>query len=159
MATDTTFDVPEGRQEIIITRRFAASARQVFAAHTDADLIPRWWGPRYLTTTVDRLDPVPGGKWRYVQVADDGATHAFHGYFHLVEPSRRLISTFEYEGTPGHVLLNDVLFQEHDGHTQLVQKSVYLSVAERDAMVLAGMRIGLEHSMERLDELFAVQTR
>jgi uncharacterized protein YndB with AHSA1/START domain len=155
MNSDTVFDVPPGLQEVTITRHFAASAQRVFAAHVDPGLIPRWWGPRYLRTTVDRLDAVPGGQWRYVQVAEDGAVHAFHGFFNLVESARRIVATFEYEGTPGHVLLNDLRFDEIEGVTRLVQKSVYLSVADRDAMVAAGMSVGLEHSMQRLDELFA----
>ena len=155
MNSETIFDVPPGLQEVTITRHFAASAQQVFAAHVDPELIPRWWGPRYLRTTVARLDAVPGGQWRYVQVAEDGAIHAFHGFFHLVEPARRIVATFEYEGTPGHVLLNDVRLDETDGVTRLVQKSVYLSVADRDAMVATGMSVGIEHSMQRLDELFA----
>ena len=154
MTHETTFDVPADRQEVIITRLFRASAQRVFAAHTDAELIPRWWGPRYLTTTVDVLEATPGGQWRFVQTAPDGDVHAFHGYFHLVVSARRLVSTFEYEGTPGHVLLNDLRLDEESGQTRLVQKSIYLSVADRDAMVQGGMRDGLEQSMERLDELF-----
>lgn len=155
MNSETTFDVPPGLQEVTITRHFAASPSQVFAAHTDPDVIPRWWGPRYLMTTVDRLEAVPGGQWRYVQVAEDGAIHAFHGFFHLVEPARRLVATFEYESTPGHVILNDLRLDEVEGGTCLVQKSIYLSVAERDAMVAAGMSRGIEPSMQRLDEIFA----
>jgi uncharacterized protein YndB with AHSA1/START domain len=153
--SETIFDVPPGLQEVTITRHFAASAQQVFAAHVDAQLLTRWWGPRYLRTTVDCLDAFPGGQWRYVQVAQDGAVHAFHGFFHLVEAPRRFVATFEYEGTPGQILLNDVRLDEFDGVTRLVQKSVYLSVADRDAMVATGMSVGIEHSMQRLDELFA----
>jgi len=41
---ETDFDVPADRQEVTITRTFAASPEQVFAAHTDPDLIALWWG-------------------------------------------------------------------------------------------------------------------
>jgi uncharacterized protein YndB with AHSA1/START domain len=50
--------------------------------------------------------------------------------------------------------LNDLRLDEESGQTRLVQKSIYLSVADCDAMVQGGMRDGLEQSMERLDELF-----
>ena len=155
MTYETGFEVPPERQEVIITRLFAASRERVFAAHVDATLVPLWWGPRYLTTSVERLEARPGGQWRYIQRAADGALHAFHGVFHLVEASRRLVSTFEYEGTPGQVLLNDLHLEAVAEGTRLIQKSVYLSVGDRDAMVQAGMRSGLVTSMERLDELFA----
>jgi uncharacterized protein YndB with AHSA1/START domain len=152
---ETNFDVPVDRQEVVITRTFAASPERVFAAHTDPNLIPLWRGPRYLTTTVDRLDAVPGGGWRYVQTADDGAVHAFHGYFHLVEPAQRIVANFEYEGTPGHVQMNDLVLEARGDHTLLMQRSVFSSVRDRDDMVAAGMKMGLEDSMTRLDELFA----
>ena len=155
MTYETGFEVPPERQEVIITRLFAASRERVFAAHVDATLVPLWWGPRYLTTSVERLEARPGGQWRYIQRAADGALHAFHGVFHLVEASRRLVTTFEYEGTSGQVLLNDLHLEAVTEGTRLIQKSVYLSVGDRDAMVQAGMRSGLVTSMERLDELFA----
>ena len=155
MTYETGFEVPPERQEVIITRLLAARPERVFAAHVDATLVPLWWGPRYLTTSVERLEARPGGQWRYVQRAADGAVHAFHGVFHLADAPRRLVTTFEYEGAPGRVLMNDVRLSAVAEGTRLIQTSVYLSVADRDAMVQGGMRSGLETSMERLDELFA----
>jgi uncharacterized protein YndB with AHSA1/START domain len=153
MNYQTHFDVPDGRGDLTITRRFASDARRVFAAHVDPELVVRWWGPRHLTTTVECLEARPGGRWRYVQTAPDGSVHAFHGYFHLVEDATRLVTTFEYEGTPGQVFLNDLRLSEAEGVTLLVQTSAYTRGADRDAMVAAGMRDGVLDSHERLDEL------
>ncbi len=43
-----------GKQEIIIEREFDAPRELVFKACTDPKLIPQWWGPRYLSTEVDK---------------------------------------------------------------------------------------------------------
>jgi len=51
----TTFTTPSDR-EIRMTRVFNAPRELVFQAHTDAQHIPHWWGPRRLTTTVDTMD-------------------------------------------------------------------------------------------------------
>jgi hypothetical protein len=40
-----------GKQEIIIEREFDAPRELVFKACTDPQLIPQWWGPRYLSTS------------------------------------------------------------------------------------------------------------
>jgi uncharacterized protein YndB with AHSA1/START domain len=32
----------------------------MFAAYTDPELIPEWWGPRGTTTIVDEMDVRPG---------------------------------------------------------------------------------------------------
>ena len=147
--------VPSERREVRMSREFDAPRELVFRAYTDPDLIPRWWGPRYLTTTVDRMDVRPGGSWRFVQRAPDGTVHAFHGVYHLVEPPDRIVQTFEYEGERGHVLLETVTFEDLAGRTRLTTQSVYQSHEDRDGMVAAGMESGVVESMDRLEQLLA----
>src|SRR5438093_3953686 len=61
MSANTTNILAEpGKQEILITREFDASRELVFKACTDPQLIPQWWGPRYLSTEVDKMDVRPG---------------------------------------------------------------------------------------------------
>lgn len=49
-----------GKQEFVITGVFDAPRDRVFEAYTDPDLIPQWWGPEGLATTVDKKDFRPG---------------------------------------------------------------------------------------------------
>ena len=51
-------------------RVFDAPRERVFAAFTDPELIPRWWGPRRMTTTVDEMDVRVGGKWSLRTASD-----------------------------------------------------------------------------------------
>ena len=149
--------VPSQRPEVVMTREFDAPRDLVFRAYIDPDLIPRWWGPRYLTTTVDRMDVRAGGSWRFVQRAPDGAIHAFHGVYHLVQPPERIVQTFEYEGEPGHVLLETVTFEDLGGRTRITTQSVFQSIRDRDGMVASGMESGVVESMDRLEQLLAMQ--
>jgi uncharacterized protein YndB with AHSA1/START domain len=138
---------------VVLTHTFSATAEQVFRAYTDPEQIPTWWGPRELKTTVNELDLRPGGRWRFVQHDAEGHEYAFHGVFHEVATNRRLIRTFEFEGAPGHVLLEAVTFEVVDGGTRLTTHSVFQSVADRDEMVSAGMERGATESMQRLSEV------
>ena len=149
--------VPSQRPEVVMTREFDAPRELVFRAYIDPDLIPRWWGPRYLTTTVDRMDVRAGGSWRFVQRAPDGAIHAFHGVYHLVQPPERIVQTFEYEGEPGHVLLETVTFEDLGGRTRITTQTVFQSLRDRDGMVASGMESGVVESMDRLEQLLAMQ--
>lgn len=151
------FTIAPERPEVVMTREFDAPRALVFKAYTDPDLIPRWWGPRHLTTTVDRMDLRPGGGWRFVQRDADGTVHAFHGVYHLVEPPARIVQTFEYEGVPGHVLLETVTFEDLGGRTRITTQSVYQSLEDRDGMVASGMESGVVESMDRLEGLLAQQ--
>lgn len=144
-----------GKQEIFLTREFDAPRELVFRAYTDPALIVQWWGPRYLTTTVDKLEARPGGRWRFVQRDPEGNEHGFHGVFHEVIAPERIVQTFEYEGMPGHVLLETATFEDLGGRTRVIGQSVFQSVEARDGMVMSGMEEGTAESNDRLAELLA----
>ena len=147
-----------GTQEIIVTRDFAAPPAFLFRAWTDPDLLVQWLGPRRLTMHIDHYDVRHGGTYRYVHTGTDGTEHGFHGVFHGdPSPTTGIRQTFEYEPTPGHVSLDTLTFEEHDGGTRLRSVSVFQSVADRDAMIQDGMESGLNEGYDRLDELIARQ--
>jgi uncharacterized protein YndB with AHSA1/START domain len=147
-----TIALPSER-EIVMRRVFDAPRELVFKAYTDPEAIPQWWGPRAYTTTVDEMDVRPGGVWRFVQHGADGAEHAFNGVYREVAPPERIVSTFEYEGLPGHVVLDTVTFEERDGKTTLTTRSLFDTVEDRDGMLQSGMESGAAESMDRLAEL------
>ena len=151
----TNFVIEPGKQVVVITRIFDAPRELVFKTMMDPKLVPQWWGPRYLTTTIDKMDVRPGGSWRFVQRAPDGGEHAFHGVYHTIEQPARVVQTFEYEGVPGHVALETATLEEIDGKTHWTTTSVFQSVEDRDGMAQSGMESGVIESYERLDEVLA----
>ena len=142
-----------GSHAIRMTRAFNAPRALVFKAFTDPKLIPQWWGPGSLTTTVDKLEAKAAGAWRFVQHDAEGNEYAFHGVFHDVNEPEQITYTFEWEGLPGHVLLETITFDEKDGVTTLTDVSVFQSVEDRDGMIENGMEGGAQESMDRLAEL------
>lgn len=138
---------------ITISREFGAPRELVFRAHTEPDLLVRWLGPRDLTLTVDRYEVRDGGRWRYVHADADGSTYGFHGVFHGEPSAERITQTFEYEGAPGHVKLDTITFTPTSNGTFVETVFAFPSVADRDAMVAAGMERGVRDADERLDEL------
>jgi uncharacterized protein YndB with AHSA1/START domain len=148
-----------GKQEVVITRVFEAPRNLVFNAYTDPRLIPQWWGPRYLTTTVDKMDVRAGGMWRFVQLDAKGNEYAFHGVYHEVKAPERLVVTFEFEGMPGHVSLETETFEEFEGKTKWTGRSVFQSVEDRDGMLKSGMEEGASETMDRFAELLVTLAR
>jgi uncharacterized protein YndB with AHSA1/START domain len=140
--------------EVMLTRIFDAPPELVFKAHTDPDLIPRWWGLRGNTTVVEKMDVRPGGTWRFIQLDAEGDEFAFNGEYREVVPSQRLVNTFEFEGVPGHIILDTVVFEElPDGMTKLTATSLFETVEDRDGMLNSGMEDGSNESWDRLAEL------
>ena len=143
-------------REIVTVRDFDAPRERVFAAFIDPELIPEWWGLRRQTTTVDVMDVRPGGSWRFVCHDPDGGEDGFRGTYREVTPPERLVYTFEWEGMPGHVLVETVEFEELSERTRVTTTSLFHTPEERDGMLSGGMEIGLNESYEALDELLAV---
>jgi len=145
-----------GTQEVVVTRLLDAPRELVFTALTDPGHIPHWWGPRRLSTTVVRMEVKEGGIWRFLQHDAAGNAYGFHGVYHDVVRPERLVWTFEFEGTPGHVMLETVTLDDLDGKTRVTDTAVFQSVADRDAMQRAGMEEGVVESTERLGELLRI---
>jgi uncharacterized protein YndB with AHSA1/START domain len=153
--TKTEIITEPGMPQIVIIRDFDATRELLFRAYTDPELLVQWLGPRNLTMTVERNELRDGGIWRFVNWDADGNEYGFHGVFHGTPSAEGVVRTFEFEGTPGHVSLETLTFEEHDGKTRVRTNSIFQSVEDRDDMVRSGMESGVNDSMERLEELLA----
>ncbi len=149
----TTITAAPGLPFIDVSREFDAPRDLIFRAWTDPELLVQWLGPRRLEMIIDTYDVRAGGSWRYIHRDSDGTAFGFHGVFHGDPSPDGFVQTFEFEGAPGHVSLDKLVLEEHDGRTTARIHSVFQSVAARDAMVAAGMEGGLSEGFERLDEL------
>jgi uncharacterized protein YndB with AHSA1/START domain len=144
-----------GAREIVTERVFDAQRERVFNAYVDPELIPQWWGRHQDTTTVDKLDVRVGGDWRFVTDGPDGTT-TFRGTYRVIDPPEKVEQTFEWEGMPGHIVVESAEFEDlGDGRTKVTTRSLFHTTEERDGMLASGMEIGLNESYERLDALLA----
>jgi uncharacterized protein YndB with AHSA1/START domain len=141
--------------ELKLTRVFKAPRALVYQAHVDPALIAQWWGRREYTTIVDQLDARPGGAWRFIQRRADGSEEAFRGEFRELVPPERFTWTFEWEGLPGHIGLEQYAFSERAGQTTLTITGRFDTRAERDGLLASGMQAGANEQADKLDALLA----
>lgn len=147
----TTLSTPSDR-EIVITRVFNAPCRLVFEAWTRPEHVRHWYGPADLTLSVCQIDLRPGGSYRYVLRDASGQQYAFSGVYREVVPYTRLVYTDSFEAMPGHEALVTLTFEEHDGKTKLVSRSLYQTVEDRDGHISSGMEEGMKETLSRLEE-------
>lgn len=152
-----TVSTPSDR-EIQMERVLDAPRELVFKALTDPELIPKWWGRRKDTTTVDKMEVRPGGAWRFTTTADDGDNHAFRGEIREIVPPERIVQTFEWEGLPGHISVDTLTLEEQDGKTKVMIVSTFDSTEDRDGMLQSGMEGGANETWDRLEELLATMS-
>lgn len=151
----TEIVIPSGEPTIEVRRFVKAPPELVYRVLTEGDFLCRWWGPRHLETTECNVELRVGGTWRIVHRAPDGAEFVFRGEFLELEPPRRRVSTWVWEGAPEATATETFELEPVEGGTQLRMKAVHSSVANRDMHLANGMKEGLLESYARMDELVA----
>jgi uncharacterized protein YndB with AHSA1/START domain len=148
----TSFSVLSDR-EIRMERVFNVPPAKLFKAYTDPKQVPRWWGPRDSTTTVDRMEVQVGGKWRYLNSGEGEEEVAFRGEYREIVPNKRIVSTFEFEPQAGHISVDTATFEDLGSRTRLTVVTTFTGKADRDGMLGSGMEKGARETWERLAEL------
>ena len=153
--TPTEISTPPGEPVIHIRRFFKAPPELVYRAITEPEYIRRWIGPRHLENTLCEADLRVGGTWRLIHRAPDGTEFVFHGEFLELDPPRKRVGTFVWEGAPEHMATETMVCEPVEGGTMVVTTMVHSSVEARDMHVANGMEGGIIDSHSRLDELVA----
>jgi len=122
--------------EVRLERLIPASPEQLFALWVDPVQLAKWWAPDGYEIEIDTLETSPGGRWRNVLRAADGAGVAVSGVFHIVDPPRRLAFSWAWEdehGAPGHQTEVTVTFEPAPGGARLVVLHQRFAAAEERA--------------------------
>ena len=148
-----TLSTPNDR-ELRIERIFDAPRPRVWRAMTEPELVKQWWG-RGNPLTVERMEVERGGHWRFVEHAGD-EDHGFEGRFREVVPPEKLSMTFEWDGAPGHTVVQTITLEDlGDNRTRMVCTSMFFTKDDLDGMMSAGMEGGMNESYQALDRVLA----
>jgi uncharacterized protein YndB with AHSA1/START domain len=140
-------------REILTERIFEAPRERIFDAMTNPELIPLWWGPRELSMVVDKMEVEVGGAWRFVNHNADGTENGFRGTYREISPPERIVQTFEWEGMPGHVVVETATLEDLGERTKLTIVSLFHTTEERDGMLKSEMELGVNQSYAALDRV------
>jgi len=89
---------PEAERTATISRQMHVPARYVFAAHSTAENIARWFGPESYPVTQCDDDFRVGSTWRMVMTGPDGTDGPpFGGRFLDIVPNRRIVCINGFE--------------------------------------------------------------
>lgn len=137
-----------------MSRIFNAPRELVWKVYTDPQHVPEWWGPRYITTVVEKMELKAGGVWRYIQRDPKGNEYAFNGIYKEVVPPERLVYTFEFEPMPGHISTDTLIFEElPGGKTKITAATTFDTLEDLEGMLQSGMEDGAVETWDRLEEL------
>ncbi len=150
-------------RDLTLERVIDATPQAVFDAWIDPAKLPQWWGPHGMTTPVCEIDARPGGLFRTVMRAPDGAEYPTQGVFLLLAPGRRLVFTdaFDPDWRPSAkpFFTADVRFEDLDGKTRLTAFARHWTVEDRETHERMGFANGWAQTLERLDACVSQQSR
>lgn len=150
MVAPATLPPPE--RELVITRLIEAPRERVFEAWTRR--LPAWWGPHGMTTPVCEMDLRPGGVFRTVMRAPDGAEHPTKGVFLEVTPPERIVFTDAYGAgwmpSPEIFFTAVATFEEENGKTKVTARAVHWTAEACALHRRMGFHQGWGESLDRL---------
>jgi uncharacterized protein YndB with AHSA1/START domain len=143
----------EGDRWIVVTRRFAASAKALYRAHTEPALIQQWLlGPDGWTMPVCICEPWPQGKLRYEWSNSRGGGFFITGEFIELVPYTKIVHVERMhlpDPTPDNRV--ETRFIEDAQGTLITLRMTLPDRATRDRMLTSGMERGMEASYVRLE--------
>ena len=148
-----SFVVNRDQLNIVISRVIDAPVGLVWNTWISSRLIPHWWGPKRLQTTVERMDVKAGGKWKFLQKDAGGHEFAFNGTYLEIVPMKKIVFTFEFDQMVGFVVDQTVLFEAIGSKTMLSLKDTYKNSEDLDVMLSSGMENGAKESLLRFANL------
>ena len=104
-----------------VRRTIRAPRQRVFDAWTKAEELKAWHAPGPLMVSRAEIDLRPGGTYRIHMRAPDGTEHRVTGVYREVDPPRRVVYTWGWEGE--HKVKDSVVtieFHERDNATEVV---------------------------------------
>lgn len=152
-----------GDREIVLTRTFDAARPLVWEALSKPEFLKRWlFGPPGWSMTVCDNDQRVGGTFRLAWKNTDGTEMAMQGVYREVVAPERIVRTesflFGCDAQSGEQLAT-LLLTEKGGQTLLTLTVLYPSKEARDAALASGMDRGVAAGYDRLDDIFAANSK
>jgi len=141
-------------REILISRVFAASRNDVWAAWADPWQVGQWWGPKGFRSTITEMDQRVGGMWRLVMHGPDGTNYPCDMEFLELIPKERVVYRTHggKAGAPIQQFDTTMSFEDHEDGTRLTIRMTFATAEQREYNVRTyGAIEGGEQMFDRLE--------
>jgi uncharacterized protein YndB with AHSA1/START domain len=134
---------------VVVRRTIAASAEELFDAWLDPDALSMWMRPGSIVRTQAKVDARVGGRYE-IFMQSDASDYPHSGEYRVIDRPRRLVFTWQSQGTQGRETVVTVDFLPTDQRTEVVITHERLPEAARESHTS-----GWTSGIERLDRFMA----
>lgn len=139
-------------REVVLSRVIKARRETVFAAWTDPQHLPQWFGPAGFTIESREIDIRVGGLWRFDMIAPDGTRYTNRMRFLRIEPPRLIVFDHgsDIDDDPDTFRVTVTFDAQSDGKTVLTLRQLHPTKARREQVIGFG---AVEYGNQTLDKL------
>jgi uncharacterized protein YndB with AHSA1/START domain len=155
MEQKTKVNAENGRQDLTITREFELPLELLFKAYADPGIIEQWMSNPYSTTKLLKFEGKDHGSYQ-METTDPQGNVAFraNGVIHRFAENKKIIRTFEMEGTPYGVQMEVYDFESLTADTcRLSMHVIYETAAQRDEVLKLPFAQGINMAHNRIEEI------
>lgn len=118
-----------------IERQIAAPVAAIWAAWTNPETLPLWWGPDGFTCRTYRIDLRTGGEWVFDMIGPDGTVYPNHHRYGQMTPMRGIDYALLWgENGPKHADAT-VRFVEEGKGTRVILSMTFATAEEYQTAV------------------------
>jgi uncharacterized protein YndB with AHSA1/START domain len=118
---------------LVIARTYPASVERVFKAWTDANQLGQWFAPTDDYTTKANVDLRVGHEYRIAITHKGGNVHTILGTYRVIDPPRKLVYTWRWEGGPtGDTLVTVDFVPEGNATKVTITHEQFATTEDRD---------------------------
>ena len=141
--------------ELVLTRVVDAPRERLFEGWTNPKLLPQWFAPAPLTTTLHELDVRPGGAFRATMRDPSGAEYPANGVYLEIVKNERLVTTdaFEAGWRPSRKPFMVAIITLEDagpGKTKYTARARHWTKEDRDTHEKMGFHQGWSQCLDQL---------
>jgi uncharacterized protein YndB with AHSA1/START domain len=117
---------------LVISRTYPASVERVFKAWTDANQLGQWFAPTDDYTTTASVDLRVGHEYRIAIVHKGGNAHNVVGTYRVIEPPRKLVYTWRWDGASADTLVTVDFTPDGDATKVTITHEQFTNTEDRD---------------------------
>ncbi|MBS1585700.1 MAG: SRPBCC domain-containing protein [Bacteroidetes bacterium] len=155
MEPKTKVNAENGRQDLTITREFDLPVELLFKAYAEPEIIEQWMSNPYSTTKLMKFEGKDHGSYRMETTGPQGnVAFRANGVIHRFTENKKIIRTFEMEGTPYGVQLEVYEFEPlGEDSSRLNMHVIYESGTQRDEVLKLPFAQGINMAHNRIEEI------
>lgn len=123
---------------MVLERVIPAPVALVWAAWSDPDALPRWWGPDGHSCRTKQIDLREGGEWVFDMIGPDGTIYPNRHRYRVYKPMERIEYTLDDPGIARPHAEATITFAAEGQTTRLTLQMIFATAAEHDTAVNFG---------------------